>query len=856
MRGERRIFWLALGLAALGGAAALAHQLLWTRRLVDLLGASHESSSRVLGVFFLGLALGAAVAVKVADGWQWLGDRARLRGRWEAGLIFQPWVLLGLVELLVAGLSLPIAYLPRMTEPLWGYLGPEGFHSGAAGWVKLLVCLCVLLPPAVGMGIFLPVASRALVSTRRRFANAALVLYASNTLGGVAGLAWVTLFGLHQFGLLGSMWVTMGANGVVALGCFGLGVMNWRREVGVEGATGLAPETGVVAPEARPSKAWGKESLWMLLAMFSGAGVLAFEVLMLAILGLEVPLSFYGPSVMLALVILFLGLAAGLVALPWVRRMAGGGCLAASLVMSGVALLIGPHVFFYLVNHGWGTSQAVGLGNFVWRLLALMGLSFGPALFCVGLTFPLLTGAMGASEGFSARSWGRILGLNGVGAMLGAEVTYRFVLPWVGVYQGLGCLACIYMVVGLVVAALSLRERVGLSWVGIAAGLVGLTLYLWPGGLLLINRHLGFELVAVESGREGVVKVVSHPRIGRAILLSNQYMLGSSRARWEQERQAHLPLLMHPAPRRVGFLGVATGSTPNAVAAHGRVEEAVAVELSPVVLRMAEKHLGEVNRELFADPRVSLVVEDGRTYFAACEGEFDVLVGDLFLPWGPGEARLFSVEHFLSMRRALRDGGIFCQWLPGHQLTEEDLEIITNSYCQAFGAAHVMIRGFQSDNPSIGLVAQVGEGAASWHPFANSARVVKAACEAEREYGRLLDPTVRHAEGVELCYVERVEYDPKLPVNTLDNALIELRTGRQRIDGAGRLTYLTGVEFVRWHQRRATQGLSKRLVLAEFQRQRTQQRRMLIDDWYALPAELRADRKGDWRRWPGGLPPN
>ncbi len=38
-----------------------AHELLWTRRLIDLLGASAASSTRVFSCFFLGLALGAAV---------------------------------------------------------------------------------------------------------------------------------------------------------------------------------------------------------------------------------------------------------------------------------------------------------------------------------------------------------------------------------------------------------------------------------------------------------------------------------------------------------------------------------------------------------------------------------------------------------------------------------------------------------------------------------------------------------------------------------------------------------------------------------------------------------------------------
>ena len=59
---SRNKFRLAFMLALVSGFAALTHELLWTRRLVDLLGASTQSTSRVFGFFFLGLAFGSAAA--------------------------------------------------------------------------------------------------------------------------------------------------------------------------------------------------------------------------------------------------------------------------------------------------------------------------------------------------------------------------------------------------------------------------------------------------------------------------------------------------------------------------------------------------------------------------------------------------------------------------------------------------------------------------------------------------------------------------------------------------------------------------------------------------------------------------
>jgi spermidine synthase len=50
---------------------------------------------------------------------------------------------------------------------------------------------------------------------------------------------------------------------------------------------------------------------------------------------------------------------------------------------------------------------------------------------------------------------------------------------------------------------------------------------------------------------------------------------------------------------------------------------------------------------------------------------FDVVVGDLVVPPRSGASSLFTREHFAAARQALAPGGIFCQWLPMHQLSEE-----------------------------------------------------------------------------------------------------------------------------------------------------------------------------------------
>jgi len=580
--------------------------------------------------------------------------------------------------------------------------------------------------------------------------------------------------------------------------------------------------------------------------------VLAAEVLLVTLLGLVVPVSFYGPAAMLALVILALAVAAGLVALPWVRRWNPARLLVGALVASAGLLVVSPWAFHALVAEVPALIKAGSALGFVAKLTVLVTLSFGLAMVGAGLIFPLVAVlAERTRSGCGAREWGWLLAWNGVGALLGAELTYRLLLPAAGLHAAIGWVACAYAAVAFALA-LRLRSRAGAA---VAAVVLGCVCIVMPrlDRLPVVNPHVGFDVHEVLAGREGVVAVVEHPAMGRGILLSNQYMLGSTSARWSQERQAHLPLLLHPDPKRVAFLGVATGNTPAAALSHVAVESVDAVEISPLVVEAARRHFADLNAPLFADPRARVVVEDGRIWFAACRGRYDVIAGDLFQPWGPGEGRLFSIEHFTAIRGALADGGVFCQWLPGHQLTRDEFETILATFCAVFGEAEVFVDGFFPMAPSIALVGWKG-GGLDW-------AAVRVRCDRERREGGVLDPVIRHAEGIELLHLGSFHRDGSAAgVNTLDNNRVELAAGLRQIRGAGSLDTLRGGAWRSWMREAGSPySLASRLHEAEG---RALQMRVPLSQsvegrtlWLDFPAAIRGDPGADWKRWPGTLRP-
>ena len=66
--------------------------------------------------------------------------------------------------------------------------------------------------------------------------------------------------------------------------------------------------------------------------------------------------------------------------------------------------------------------------------------------------------------------------------------------------------------------------------------------------------------------------------------------------------QGHIPLLLHPRPERVAYLGLGTGISFSAIRFHP-IREALALELVPEVASAARDWFSDANLDVLADPR-------------------------------------------------------------------------------------------------------------------------------------------------------------------------------------------------------------------------------------------------------------
>ena len=194
----------------------------------------------------------------------------------------------------------------------------------------------------------------------------------------------------------------------------------------------------------------------------------------------------------------------------------------------------------------------------------------------------------------------------------------------------------------------------------------------------------------------------------------------------------------------MALLGIGTGITAGAALLHP-VDHIVALEIVPEVAIAARQDFADVNSRVMDDPRVRVVIDDGRNYLASSPRAFDVIVGDLLVPWRPAEAPLYTQEHFESVRRALTAEGVFCQWLPLYQLSPEQLAIILRTFLDVFPEASLWRGNFIPDEPTLALVGHLGS--RPLQPEAIDARVQALAASTDS------NPFLAHPAGMWLFLV-------------------------------------------------------------------------------------------------------
>jgi spermidine synthase len=102
------------------------------------------------------------------------------------------------------------------------------------------------------------------------------------------------------------------------------------------------------------------------------------------------------------------------------------------------------------------------------------------------------------------------------------------------------------------------------------------------------------------------------------------------------------------------------------------------------------------------------VIEDGRNYLLGKQERYDLIIGDLFLPWKIGIGNLYTIEHFQTAKSKLKENGLFVQWLALYQLSRQEFCTIVNTMLQVFDSVTFWRNSFLTDRPTMALIGHAG----------------------------------------------------------------------------------------------------------------------------------------------------
>lgn len=669
----------ALALFALSGVAGLIYQSIWSQYLGLYLGHAAYAQCLVLAIFMGGMAGGSWWVSRSGQGWQ---DLLRIYAYVE--------LMIGLMAF-----AFNHEYL-LVTALAYDHVFPVLHVAWLVSAFKWASGALLILPQSILLGMTFPLMSGAMMRGQPAGEGRVLSgLYFTNSMGAAFGALGSTFLLLPAFGLPGTIQVGAMFNLAIA-------IIAWLLSAGREPSAPAA-----AAPSSTPRDQAGLR-LMVTAAFITGATSFVYEIGWVRMLNLALGTTLHSFELMLTAFIA--GLAFGGL---WIRKridayrepVAVGGYVQ---VLMGIAAL--ASLFFYTRSFGWvewfihALAQNPGgyaLYNVVTAAIAILIMM--PAAFFAGMTLPLFTVVM-LRRGGGEASIGRIYAADTLGAIVGVFAAVYLLVPYLGLKLAIALAASGDIALGLVllrstgsvpVRRYLLTLAVAGATIVLAVGLVRFDLGTLSAGVYRTGRA-GIDrdnqrVIYYRDGKTSTISVLEY-REGARLIATNgkpdaSIEMNPDRPPSGDEITMVMAGILSVAysrdPQDIANIGFGSGLTTETLLSDPRVRDVDSIEIEPAMYEGAKAFLPMVERAYF-DPRSHIHFEDAKTYFAAHQKRYDVIVSEPSNPWVTGVATLFSREFYGLVPRYLKPGGVFVQWMQLYEIDDHLVATVINSLNTSF----------------------------------------------------------------------------------------------------------------------------------------------------------------------------
>ena len=639
------------------------------RQLTLIFGSTVFATSTVLTAFMGGLALGSYYFGRKID--ESTESPLRIYALLEAGIgaFCLVW------PLILAALSALYVLIHRNVT--------SEFYT--LSLIRFVLTFGVILIPSTLMGGTLPVLTRFFVKRLDQLGTNIGILYALNTFGAVIGTVAAGFFLIEALGIRWTLGVGIAINFAVAA----IALILTRKTLAIK-----ATETQQREPEDLPDQPESHLVLWAI--GISGFCALAYEVLWTRIMVFFLGSTTYAFATMLA-AFLF-GIALGSMVLArWVDRIKQPVAIF-GIVQLGIGLfaLILMPAFEELYGMSRAFQSTFGASRF-WTFFSCFLVMCLPT-FLMGASFPLVTKIYTGSARQIGKSIGNVYAVNTVGSILGAFCAGFILIPILGIRPSIVLMVALNTGVGclLVLRSRGQTETVKSLVQGIGIGMPILNAGLAVILLLTVNQPLFLKSAIFKTQRPGdtlidyneevdatVTTLRDDEGVYRLYVDTNQ---AADASRWDSPSHrviAHLPLLLHPRPKRALVVGFGMGLTSYSITQHG--VQVDAIELSRGVISAARKYFTHINGNVFESRLFNYTLNDGRNHILMTKTKYDMISTGIIHPLvSAGSSNIYTADFYRLCRRILSEDGILCQWVPLHRLPEAHYKMIVRTFIEVF----------------------------------------------------------------------------------------------------------------------------------------------------------------------------
>jgi Predicted spermidine synthase with an N-terminal membrane domain len=307
-----------------------------------------------------------------------------------------------------------------------------------------------------------------------------------------------------------------------------------------------------------------------------------------------------------------------------------------------------------------------------------------PTSFFAGMTLPLITIIL--TRAFKSEApIGKVYGWNTLGSIIGSAGGGLLLLPFLQLKGALVFAAVLDFAIGFILLAIY-RKRFRRSPM----------FYVIGGVMILPSFFMGFDPSLVTSGAFRAYKDL-HPdekiivRDGKTATISfhesnvHYYIKtnGKADASMSKDRNhpiegdeltqaatAFMPMAVMSKPYDAAMVGFGSGMGAHYLLSDPLLKDFDCVEIEEEMMNLA-KGFYPWNSRGYDDPRTHIYIDDANTFFLTNRRQYDLIVSVPSNPWVSGVASLFSHEFYAKMRRYMKPGGLWVQWIQTYEFNDQ-----------------------------------------------------------------------------------------------------------------------------------------------------------------------------------------